>query len=57
VADYGHPDILEIVRSQRGQDVGIDRVVEKRLLVLVEPKFPEPDHDIHGDPRCTHEST
>jgi hypothetical protein len=51
VTDRGHPDVLEVVRSQRWEDVGVDRMVEKRPFVLVEPKFPEPGRDIHRDPR------
>jgi hypothetical protein len=48
VADYGHPEVLKIVRSQRWQDFGINGVVEERLLVMVEPEFPEPGRDIHS---------
>ncbi len=48
VADRGDADVPEVVRRQLRQDVRVDPVVSKVLLVLTETETAKPPADVHG---------
>ena len=48
IADHGDADLLEILPGQLGEYLGVDAVVAKRRLVLLEPQAPQPRRDLHA---------
>ena len=47
----GNTKILEIPICQLRQDGGRDVVLPERLLIAVQPQFPQPSADVHPAPR------
>ena len=47
MSNEANSKVLKIIGSQLQQYRGIDRIVAKRLLVLLQPEIVEPRRDIH----------
>src|SRR5262249_10578963 len=48
MADEIDAQILKVIDCQLAQDLGIDRVIAKRLFVLLHPEVAEPSCDVHA---------
>ena len=48
--DGGDAKVFEIVSRQLGQDLGVNLVLPKRLLVALQPQLPQPSRDVHKRP-------
>src|SRR5215467_6730280 len=48
--DEADAEILQVVCGQLWQHCGVDRVVAKRLFVLLQPEVPEPRRNVHARP-------
>jgi len=48
VTDQVYAEVFEIVGGQIGQSRGVDRVVAKRLFVLLQSEAAEPGCDVHA---------
>ena len=46
--DDGDANVLEVISSQLGQNIGDDLVLAERLLVALQPQLSQPRQDIHG---------
>ncbi len=47
MADQRHPEFFQILDSELGQDFGIDRVINKRSLILREAEPAQPFAEFH----------
>jgi hypothetical protein len=41
------PEFFQVSVGQRGQDLGVDRVIAERLLVALQPEIVQPSRDVH----------
>jgi hypothetical protein len=48
IADPGDADVLEILHGQLGKYLGVDTVVAKRRLVLLQPQARQPRRNVHA---------
>src|SRR5262245_29458460 len=48
MADKIDAQILKVIGCQLAQNLGIDRVIAKRLFVLLHPEVAEPSCDVHA---------
>jgi hypothetical protein len=47
VAERGNPEFAQVVRGQRGQQVGVDVLIAERLLVPPQAQPAQPSPDVH----------
>ena len=48
IANPGDADVLKILHGQFGKYLGVDTVVAKRRLVLLQPQAPQPRRNVHA---------
>jgi hypothetical protein len=48
IANPGDADVLEILDGQFGKYLGVDTIVAKRRLVLLQPQAPQPCRNVHA---------
>ena len=48
IANPSNADVLEIFHGQLGKYLGVDTVVAKRRLVLLQPQAPQPRRNVHA---------
>jgi hypothetical protein len=48
VPDGSDAKVFKIVRSQLGQDLGVNLVLPEGLLVALQPQLPQPSRYVHS---------